>query len=368
MYKHLWLRGLKLFCVMGSIFILYYIVKYLIIYFYPFLIALLLSFILHPFVTYLETRLKFPRLFATFFIVGLGFILIGGVLLLIISEVIQGTTYLADKIPDHFQFFVGQIELFLTQKIVPLYEQLSLFVQSLHSSQQSTIQENIQLFTSQLATSGTLFFKNLLLKIPTMLSLIPYSMTMILFIIIGTILITNDWILLKKKLRHFIPTRLKDLSRNIFLHFEKSLFGYVKAQCVLIFISGCVTLTGLLILDINHALTITLIISAVDLLPLVGTGIIFIPWIGYLFFSGHYSLTIGLTLIYIVVILMRQIVEPKILSVNVGVSPLIALFTLFMSVRLWGLAGVLITPFILVAINTCYRAGVFKYIWYFVKS
>src|SRR5699024_6773123 len=115
----------------------------------------------------------------------------------------------------------------------------------------------------------------------------------------------------------------------------KSLFGYIKAQCILIAISAFISLVGLLFLGMNHAFTITLIIAFVDLLPIIGTGIIFIPWIGYLFFSGDYSLTIGLTFIYMAIILIRQILEPKILSVNVGVSPLIALLTLFISVQWW---------------------------------
>src|SRR5699024_2270407 len=78
MYKHIQLRGIRLLSVIGSMFILYFIIKYMLIYFYPFLIALLFSFMLHPFVTYLEDRLKFPRIFATIFTVCLGFILISG--------------------------------------------------------------------------------------------------------------------------------------------------------------------------------------------------------------------------------------------------------------------------------------------------
>src|SRR5699024_3877757 len=156
-------------------FILYFIFKYTMIYFYPFLIALLFSFILHPFVTYLEDRLKFPRIFATIFTVCLGFILITGLSFIIITEVIEGTTYLAVKIPAHFQTFVSQFELLLTNKVTPIYEQLSLLFKSLNSSQQSAIQENIQLFTSQLATSGTQFLKNNLLKIPATLTMSRYS-------------------------------------------------------------------------------------------------------------------------------------------------------------------------------------------------
>lgn len=366
--KHILLRFLRFFLVVGSIIILYLAIKYIIIYFFPFLIALLFSFFLHPIVTFLEKKLKFPRIFGALAIVCFVFIAISGIAFFLITEVIHGTTYLAIKIPDHYQTFINQFELFLTNKFVPMYNQLSLFIKSLHTTQQTTIQENIQQFTSQLATSGTLFLKNTLLKIPSMLSMIPYSITIVIFTVIATILITNDWLLIKRMSHKLVPMQLKDMSKNIVTYFEKSLFGYIKAQCILISISASITLIGLLMLDINHALTITMIIAIVDLLPLIGTGIIFIPWIGYLFFTGHYPLTIGLAIIYIVIIIVRQILEPKVLSANIGVSPLIALVVLFMSIQWWGMIGVLITPIILVTINTCYRAGVFKSIWYYVKG
>jgi len=366
--KHILLRFLRFFLVVGSIIILYLAIKYIIIYFFPFLIALLFSFFLHPIVTFLEKKLKFPRIFGALVIVCFVFIAISGIAFFLITEVIHGTTYLAIKIPDHYQTFINQFELFLTNKFVPMYNQLSLFIKSLHTTQQTTIQENIQQFTSQLATSGTLFLKNTLLKIPSMLSMIPYSITIVIFTVIATILITNDWLLIKRMSHKLVPMQLKDMSKNIVTYFEKSLFGYIKAQCILISISASITLIGLLMLDINHALTITMIIAIVDLLPLIGTGIIFIPWIGYLFFTGHYPLTIGLAIIYIVIIIVRQILEPKVLSANIGVSPLIALVVLFMSIQWWGMIGVLITPIILVTINTCYRAGVFKSIWYYVKG
>ncbi len=368
MDKRIWLRCLRFLIVVGCTILTYFTLKYIIIYFFPFLIALLFSFFLHPLVTFFENKLRFPRIFATFFIVCFVFMLMSGIVFFMITEFIQGTTYLAIKIPDHFQTFVTQFELLLTNKLVPWYEQLSSFVKSLNTSQQSTINDNIQQFTTHLTTAGTLFFKNLFLKIPAVLSMIPYSITMIIFTIIATILVTNDWFILKNLAHRIVPIQLRDISENMLKYFEKSLFGYIKAQFILITISACITLIGLLFLDINHALTITVIIAIVDLLPLIGTGIIFIPWIGYLFFTAHYPLTIGLTIIYIAIILTRQILEPKIISANIGVSPLITLLAIFMSIQLWGIFGVLITPFILVTINTCYRAGVFQSIWHYVKG
>jgi sporulation integral membrane protein YtvI len=323
---------------------------------------------INPTVTYLERQLKFPRLFATFFIVGFVFFLMSGVFFFMITELIQGTTYLAEKIPDHFQTFIFHVESFLTNHIIPLYQKIISFIKTLNHDQQSTIDHHIQQFTTQITTVGTTFLKNLFLKIPAIISMIPYSITIGIFTIIATILITNDWFRLKHIVSVALPLKLKASSKNTLKHFEQSLIGFFKSQFILIFISASITFLGLLFLNIDHALTITLIVAVVDLLPLVGTGIVFLPWIGYLFITSNYTLTIGLIVVYMLVIIIRQIIEPKIISANIGTSPLVTLLAVFISIQFWGLFGVLIAPLLLVILNTCYKAGILSQVWDYIKG
>ena len=101
-----------------------------------------------------------------------------------------------------------------------------------------------------------------------------------------------------------------------------------------------------------------------NILPLVQN---FSP-IGYLFLTANYPLTIGLTIIYMVIIISRQLLEPKIISANIGINPLITLLAVFISIQLWGLSGVLIAPLILIIVTTCNQTGVFKQLWYYVKG
>ena len=81
------------------------IIKYLLILFYPFVIAIILSFLINPFVSYIEKKLKLSRLLATTFVILIVFILSTGALLLIITEIIQGTFYLSEKVPSHYHYF-----------------------------------------------------------------------------------------------------------------------------------------------------------------------------------------------------------------------------------------------------------------------
>src|SRR5690625_7924784 len=90
--------------------------------------------------------------------------------------------------------------------------------------------------------------------------MIPYSLTIVILILIATFLITNDWYRLKEKVRSLLPKRSTHTLQNIVGYLEKSLFGFFKAQFSLIFITGCLIFSGLLLLRFIHALTISFLI------------------------------------------------------------------------------------------------------------
>jgi len=129
-----------------------------------------------------------------------------------------------------------------------------------------------------------------------------------------------------------------------------------------------IILIGLLILRIDYAITIALIAGIVDILPYLGTGIIFVPWIIYMAISGNIGLAIGLGVLYLVVLVQRQIMEPKILSSNIGMDPLATLISLFVGFKLIGFLGLIVGPVSLVILTTLYRARVFHDLWNYIKG
>lgn len=368
LYKLRLYQFLRVLIVIGAVIVICGLLKYTVLYLYPFILAILLSLCIHPFVSFFEGKLKFPRALATFVVITLLFLLINGALFLIVTELFQGTAYLADKVPAHFQAFVNMGEELLNSKILPLYHKVISFFHALDPSQQSAINENIKHFTNDIASTGTGLLRNILLKIPAILSLLPHSITVLTFIVLATFLITNDLPELKLTVKKIFPINARSSAKDIILHLKKAFFGFIKAQLMLIFITACIIFIGLTFLRADHVLTITLLASVVDLIPYIGTGLIFVPWIVYLFVTENYSMTIGLTILYMIIVISRQILEPKILSSNLGIKPLVALFGLFIGIQLWGLPGIIIAPILLVFLNALYQAGVMRKIGIFIKG
>ena len=77
---------------------------------------------------------------------------------------------------------------------------------------------------------------------------------------------------------------------------QKALFGYMRAQLILVSLTALVVIIGLLVLRVDYAITIGLLTGLADLMPYLGTGAVMVPWILYVFFAqGDYFLGIGLS-------------------------------------------------------------------------
>jgi sporulation integral membrane protein YtvI len=337
-------------------------------YIYPFIIACIIAAILNPFVNYIEVKWKIPRPLATLGVISAIFLVLSGLLFLIITEIIQGTTYLLERMPMYFTFLVDFIEQLLEEHIFPFYQSISNYFQSLDPNHQVTIQENIEQFLKDFANTGTNLLQSALLQIPEIVGFVPGSLTIFIVVWLATFMMINDWHNLTKKAIDILPKKVLQFIVNFQKGLKKAFSGYVKAQLILILITAIIILVGLMVLNVKHALTIALFAALVDLLPLVGTGIIFVPWILFTFITGNYSLTIGISILYMTVLIMRQVIEPKILATSIGVNPLISLIILFITIQIWGILGVIIAPFILIMVYVLFQSGIFRNIFHFIKG
>ncbi|HZG60799.1 MAG TPA: sporulation integral membrane protein YtvI [Anoxybacillus sp.] len=333
---------------------------------YPFIIAFLIAFMINPFVNYLEQKGKMPRSLAVILVLLLLFAIVAGLLTLLIAEIVSGTQYLANVVPHHFQKLIVYIEDFFASQIIPLYNQLTIIFKNLDASQQDTIMNNIQSVGTKIATTVGNFIQALLENIPNLLSWLPNAATVIIFSLLATFFISKDWYRLSGAVQKILPNKARTSGKTVFIDLKKALVGFVKAQATLISITTVIVLIGLLLLGVDYAITIALIIGIVDILPYLGTGAVFVPWIIYSAVSGDIPFAIGLGVLYIVVLVQRQIMEPKVLSSTIGLDPLATLIALFVGFKLIGFLGLIVGPVVLVIIRALHSANVFRDLWQFI--
>ena len=133
------------------------------------------------------------------------------------------------------------------------------------------------------------------------------------------------------------------------------LIGFIRAQVFLLMLSTIVAAIGLVLLKVRYWMTLALVIGIVDLVPAIGPGLIIFPWSAVSFLFGHHSKGLGVLVLYGVIFLMRQSLQPKLFGDAVGIHPLAMLAALYTGVVFFGLKGAFIGPIL---------AIIAKAIWY----
>lgn len=368
MDKPFFVKSIRFLLILFLAFTLYVLMKYLFFLLYPFLIAAILAYFMQAPVAWFEKHLKVSRTLATVSVASIAFIGMVFLFTFIITELIHGTAYLSERLPNYVQDLSDLLLAFFTNHILPIYEKLLSILQTLDNNNSLKTYEYITELHDHLALTGVHMLKNALLKIPYILSMLPYSFTVTIVIFIATFLIANDWNRLQDFLKKQIPDSIKKITIKVKNNLERSLFGYMKAQLILLLLTAIIIFIGLSILRIDHSFTITLFIAVIDLIPILGIGIVFIPWILYLFFTKSFTTTIGLCLLYMVTIVFRQMIEPKIVAESIGIHPLIALVILFVSVQVWGMGGILLAPVLFIICSALYQSEIIKILWAFINE
>lgn len=138
----------------------------------------------------------------------------------------------------------------------------------------------------------------------------------------------------------------------------------VKAYTSIIIITtaelfiGLGTLKLLKIFDGSHIIWLCLIIALIDIIPVLGTGTVMLPWSVYSFITGNIAMGIGLLVIYALITVIRQVIEPKLVAGQVGISPVVTIMAMFLGVKIFGAMGIFILPFIVIIINLLNEEGI----------
>jgi sporulation integral membrane protein YtvI len=361
-------RTFRFFLVIGivvlGIIALYYLSRVT----YPFLIAIVIAFMINPLVDLFEKKARMPRVLSVLLAMIIIIALFAGIITLLVAEIVSGAAYLATVVPENLDTIINYVEKIFTDQMIPFYNHLTSVFNKLDEGQRNTIIANVQNVGKKIGTTVGSFIQNLFGNIPNILSWFPNAATVLIFSFLATFFISKDWDKFSAFGGKILPEKAKSSGRTVFLDLKRALFGFLKAQLTLISITAVIILIGLLILRVDYAITIALITGIVELVPYVGTGIVFVPWIIYEVISGDTGLAIGLGVVYIIVIVQRQIVEPKILSSSIGLDPLATLVALFIGFKLFGFLGLIVGPVSLVIFNTLNRANVFHDLWSYIKG
>jgi sporulation integral membrane protein YtvI len=275
-------------------------------------------------------------------------------LILILSAVIEKLSdfvkYLTDQLNDLPAFLATlEKELLDLAKILPdsLYKVVSesltnLFDSMLEDSSSSSI--GISLGSVKNTVSSGLS------GVYGVVKNIPSIMIGIVIGIIAWIFFTKDYNYIVKFIQNQLPEGKKNLLVEIKQVFSKTILKMARAYGLIMLITffelflGFTVLSLLGIMKNNYFVFIAALIAIFDILPIAGSGGILIPWALISLVMGNMKQAIGIIVIYIIISIVRQYIEPKIVGDTLGVHPIVTLMGLYFGLKLFGFLGMFIVP------------------------
>lgn len=198
---------------------------------------------------------------------------------------------------------------------------------------------------------------------------VPGAIIGIVIGIIAWILFTKDYDRIVKFIQLQLPEGKKNLPVEIRQVFSTTIFKMIRAYALIMFITFCELFLGFSILNLigvmnnSYIFIIAIAIAVFDILPVAGSGGVLIPWAIISFLTGSIGQGIGLLVIYVIITVIRQYIEPKIVGDSLGVNPLLTLAGLYFGLKLFGFMGMFIVPLMIMtlkAFNDTGRVGLWK--------
>ena len=165
------------------------------------------------------------------------------------------------------------------------------------------------------------------------------------FIIMTSLFMLLDFQRIDKLLIRKYPmvSLVVDTTKDVFSNMFKAYFIIMVVTFFELWI-------GFLIMKLEHSVVLACIIAIFDFLPVFGIDMIMIPWIVICAFTNKISLALGLLIIYLVIVITKNILEPKLIAKGLGISPLVSLIGMYLGMKILGFVGLIIVPVILVIV------------------
>ena len=317
------------------------------IFYMPFLIAFIISLLIEPLIRYLMKKTKLSRRISSIIIFILVFAILIGSIIWGISALISESTNLLQT-----------LNLYLDKA----YTSVQSMFQKLNVTQikiSSNILDIAQDTSRELLLKASTWLTNFLTKLINGVTALPTIGIYTVITILSLYFISTDKIYILDLMEHHMPKKWVEKLATHLREITKSLGGYLKAEATLVLVSFIISLIGLYIfkligMNVKYPLLIALGIGFIDALPILGSGSVMVPWAAISALNGDIKLGISVIVLWIIMSLVRQFLEPKIVSGKIGIHPIFTIIAMYTGFRIIGIMGMLVGPIVLIILKNIF--------------
>lgn len=342
---------MELLVVLAGAFLLIFVLPKCLGFLWPFVAGWVISMIAHPVIEYLEKKIKLPKKFGSAILM---IVVVTGIIAVLyfamralgiqIVQFVKGFPNLQKEIAIQFDFFQQKIQNLLN--ILPpvvqqQFERLAGSVGEIARNAASVVGDYGVSHAGSMAKGMT----NGLIGVVVMF----FSSYMFLL----------DKEKFVRKYDELVPDMIKH-KIGIFIHNTLGVLGsYCLAQIKIMVIVMGILWIGFTVAGIKYSFIFALLIGIVDVFPILGTGTVIIPWAIFKIVTGDIKTAVILLVVYAICLILKQVLQPKMMGDSMGISALTTLFLIYVGLRLGGLGGMLLALIIGMFLTNLYRLGAF---------
>jgi len=335
-----------------QIFLCIYIIPKTLGFLWPFVIGWIIALIAAPLTGAIQKRWKISRHYLSIFILILFIGAIGGILYFMLAALGKEAVQFMADMPSMYEQFLESTkhipEFFISKNLLP---------------------ETFKINMDQILASIKDVFFTAANKIGSMgmdhMGAIASNVVNFLIGIIVSVLSAYFFIVYKDKMiqnyRKICSKEVQKRMDDIFFHIKNAIGGYVIAQLKIMGIIFVILSIGLVIAGNPYALFVALLIAIVDIIPFLGTGFVLVPWALFDFIAGNYYLMVLRLILYLICLLARQLLQPKIIGDSVGLNPFVTLLLIYVGFKVAGILGFLLAMILGIIVLNFYKLGLFDH-------
>ena len=341
--------------VAGILLFSWFFFKYALVAFTPFLLALAIASILTPIADKIADTLKTPKKPVAAILVILFFAILVALAYLAGYRLIAEARNLLDHISQEPEI-IGNTIISVTEKFSSLTSRFD-FLNHLFESEaikdlgldiNALLSDALNSIITSVSSALPSAAAAIIVKIPDFFLFIAVT-------VIATFYFCADRHVLTQAFSSMLPDKWCAKLPIIKMKISATLRGYLKAYLLIMLMTFCEVFLGLSVIGVNYAFILSIAIAIVDILPVLGAGTVILPWAIFSLMTSNYKLGIGLLVIYAIISIIRQIIEPKIVGSSLGLHPLATLASIYISIKFIGFAGIFIGPMIALLICNLFK-------------
>ena len=322
--------------------------KYILKVVLPFIIAFVVVSMIRPIIDKICRKTKASKSFVTIFVISISTVIALALIVFIFSAMVE-------QVGSIFQSIVDSLSSD-TNYVAKLFDFISR-IEAKIPFIKSITNESMYTLVTEMITDGV---KSLSLSLTSYVARVvaelPRIMITVIVVLLSLYYFAKDYEKIGKKIVCLLPNSIGERAPKIKNDIILVVSKFVKSYLLLILITFAQLFAGFLILGIKNSFVLAVIISFVDILPVLGAGTVLAPWAIILMISGQTKLAIGLLVMFIVIYVVRQYLEPRIISAQMEVHPLITLFAMYAGLKLAGILGLVFAPLVAFVVKTVYKS------------